>query len=53
MRKMMMKLEGFAFNYGIIEVYKGKIGFIEIFPRMMEIKYEINLKKKVFFISLT
>jgi hypothetical protein len=36
------EVEGFVFGNGTIEVYQGKIGFIEIFPSSKEIKCEIN-----------
>ena len=40
------KLEGFSFeDIGTIEVYKGKIGFVEIFPSNLGYKIRSTLKK--------
>jgi hypothetical protein len=40
------EIEGFAFQNGTIEVFKGKIGFIEIFPSNDGYKIRRKLKQE-------
>jgi hypothetical protein len=43
------EVEGFSFGNGTIEVYKGKIGFIEIFPSNEGYKIRTKLKEEGIF----